>query len=139
MGSGRIDEQLATIALFAACDRRERAEIVRLTTTVDVEAGKVLAEEGRLGLEFVVILDGEATVRKGGEEVARLRPGDYFGEIALLDEAHVRTASVVAETDMRLAVLDRREFSQLLDEHPAITRRLLTGLARIAASQLEPH
>lgn len=130
-----IDERLAEVPLFAACSKKEIAQISRLMTTVPVGAGHVLTEQGHLGHEFVVILEGEASVTRDGHEVRRLGPGDHFGEIALLDDDHLRTATVVAETDMEIEVLDRREFTRLVEEHPSICRRLLVGLARIVAGQ----
>ena len=132
-----IDERLAQVPLFAACSKRELAGISRLMTEITVEAGKVLAEQGHLGNEFIVILEGRATVSRGGRTIRTLGPGDHFGEIALLDDDHRRTATVVADTDMEIAVLSRREFGQLLDEHPATCRRLLVGLARIVADQYD--
>ncbi|MFP5327116.1 MAG: cyclic nucleotide-binding domain-containing protein, partial [Acidimicrobiia bacterium] len=71
---------------------------------------------------------GQAKVVKGGRKTATLGPGQYFGELALLD-GQVRSASVVAETDMELLVLGRREFTGLIDEVPSIAHKLLAAMA----------
>ena len=102
------------------------------TSTLDVAAGSVLAQEGHLGKEFVVIVSGSATISREGKELATIGAGDYFGEIALLDGI-ARTATVTAAEDSTLEVLDRRAFKTLLDEFPAMARTMLTGLThRIA-------
>ena len=85
--------------------------------------------EGAAGAEFFVILDGNATVSRHGKEVATLGPGDFFGDLALLDRAP-RNATVSAVTPMELAVLGQREFSGLIDDVPGFSHKLLAGLAR---------
>jgi CRP-like cAMP-binding protein len=129
-----VDERLKQIALFASCSQKDLRDISRRMTTVDVEAGTVLAQEGKLGSEFVVIIDGTAKVTRNGRKLATLGPGDYFGEVALLDDKHVRTATVTAETGMTIEVVDVRDFNTLLDEQPRIATKLLTGLARLISS-----
>ena len=126
-----VDERLKQIPLFASCSQKELRDISRRMTTVDVEAGTALAQEGKLGSEFVVIVEGTAKVTRGGATLATLGPGDYFGEVALLDDRHVRTASVSAETNMVIEVVDVRDFNSLLDEQPRIATKLLTGLAKL--------
>jgi CRP-like cAMP-binding protein len=122
-------EHLAAIPMFAACDKHELRAISRLATEIEVNAGKELTTEGGPGHEFMIILEGTATATKDGRPVAQLGPGDYFGEIALLDPG-VRTATVVADTDMTVAVVGDREFTQVLDEAPAVARKIMQGLAR---------
>ncbi len=115
--------------MFAGCTDAELDEIDHLTDEVHIEAGRIIMREGDLGQEFAVIIDGEADVVKDGVVVARLSPGDYFGEVALLD-AVTRTASIVARTDMTLEVIDRRGFNTLLDDLPRLSRSMLQGTAR---------
>jgi CRP/FNR family transcriptional regulator, cyclic AMP receptor protein len=93
-----------------------------------VPAGKVLAEEGAPGHEFYFILDGTAAVKHGNRKIATLGPGQYFGELALLDRAP-RNATVVSESPMTLLVLGQREFSGILDEVPALSHKLLAAMA----------
>jgi CRP/FNR family transcriptional regulator, cyclic AMP receptor protein len=102
--------------------------IGRASDEVDVPAGKVLTEEGRQGHEFYLILDGQAAVRRNGKKVATLGPGQYFGELSLLDKGP-RSATVVADTDMRLLVLGQREFNGTLDEVQGLAHKLLRTMA----------
>jgi CRP-like cAMP-binding protein len=95
------------LPIFAGCTEEELAEIDRLADEVHVEAGRTVIRQGDLGQEFAVIVEGEADVVKDDETVARIGPGAYFGEVALLDSI-TRTASVVAATDMTLEVIDCR-------------------------------
>lgn len=124
-----IDERIASIPMFSACTKEQLRQISRLTTPLSVPAGKVLTREGAPGSEFVIILTGTASVTKGDRRVATLGPGDYFGEIALLDAHGKRTATVTAETPMDLEVISRGEFGGLLEEVPALSQRLLVGMA----------
>jgi CRP-like cAMP-binding protein len=93
-----------------------------------VPKGKVLVEEGRIGLEFFLIVDGTAVVTRNGRKVATVGPGDYFGELALLDR-RPRSASVVSETEMDLLVLSQRQFNGLLESVPTISRKMLAAMA----------
>jgi CRP/FNR family transcriptional regulator, cyclic AMP receptor protein len=129
MSKNRKTEVLANVLLFSGCDRKELAQISSLATEIEVPAGKVLATEGSPGREFYVILDGKASVAIGGRDVATLGPGDFFGEMALLDQGP-RVATVTAETPMEVAVLDPREFSTLVEEHPGVARKILKVLAK---------
>jgi CRP-like cAMP-binding protein len=128
MAKRERNEALANVLLFSGCSRKELASIGALTTEVEIPEGKVLAREGDAGREFYVILEGKATVTIGGRQVATLGPGDFFGEMSLLDMGP-RVATVKAEEPMEVAVLDPREFFTLLEEHPAVSRKILKGLA----------
>src|SRR5437660_12869892 len=121
-------EHLARVPLFAACSKKDLQTLARATEDVRVPAGKVLVQEGKPGQEFFLIVDGEAIVRRGGRKIAKLGPGQYFGELALLDRGP-RSATVVAETDMRLLVLGQREFSGVIDDVPGLGHRLLSVMA----------
>ena len=123
------------IPLFVGCTSEELNEIDRLSDQVRIPAGRTVLTQGDLGQEFALIVEGEAEVVKDGTPVATIGPGDYFGEVALLD-AVTRTASVVASTDLVLEVLDRRGFNTLLDDLPRLSRSILKGLAHRMA-QLE--
>lgn len=93
-----------------------------------MDAGKELVDQGDIGREAFVILSGTASVRRNGRKIATLGPGDPFGELALLDHGP-RTASVVAESELRLFVLTARRFNAVLDEAPGLSRKLLGALA----------
>ena len=121
-------DQLAQVRLFSACSNKELALIGRASDEVSVPAGKVLCQEGTIGYEFYLILDGQATVKRGGKKVTTLGPGQYFGELSLLDR-QPRSATVEAATDMTVLVLGKREFSGLLDEVPTLAHKLLTAMA----------
>lgn len=127
-GSDRL-EKIRSIPFFAECTNKELEEIDRLADEVSVEAGRTIIRQGELGQEFAMILSGEADVVKNGKTIATVGPGEYFGEVALLD-AVTRSASVVARTDMQLEVIDRRGFNTLLDDLPQLSRSMLRGLAK---------
>jgi len=130
MASGHApSEYLARVPLFAGLTARELAELAQAGDELEAEAGRELVTEGRVGRECFLILEGEAVVRRGDQDVARLGPGGYFGELALLHRGP-RSATVVADTDMRLFVLGQREFGGLVDSMPGLTSKLLTGLAQ---------
>jgi CRP/FNR family cyclic AMP-dependent transcriptional regulator len=116
------------VPLFRASSQRELAAIARVSNEVKAEAGRVLCNQGDVGHEFFLILDGEATVRRHGEKVATLGPAAFFGELALLT-GYPRNATITAATDMTLLVLNRREFAGLIDSLPALAHKLLAGLA----------
>ena len=120
---------LSSIWLFSACTPKELRVVGRHVDEVRVEAGTVLTEEGELGREFFYIVDGRASVRRHGRTVARLVPGDHFGELALLDRKP-RSATVVADTDMKLLTMTQREFSTLLEDVPPLSRKLLAAMAQ---------
>ncbi len=123
-----VIRQLGEVALLAQCSEKELRQIARLGTQVDVRDGKVLTQQGRPGREFFVIRDGKARCLIDDTQVAELGPGDYFGEMALLDDGP-RHATVVADGPMDVWVFERREFSSLLDA-PSIARKILVVLAR---------
>jgi CRP-like cAMP-binding protein len=99
-------DRLTAIPLFAALDKDTTALIATYAKESSVPAGERLVAEGDFAYDFIAIEEGEADVIRGGETVATLGPGDYFGEIAVLDKS-LRTASVVARTPMRLISLER--------------------------------
>lgn len=134
-------ERLQEVALFSACTDRELTQIARAMDEVSVSPGKDIVTQGTLGHEFYLILDGRASVSRDGTTVAELGPGQYFGEMALLDGAP-RNATVTASEPTDLLVLGQREFAAVLDTSPGVARKLLTHLAarlREADSQAVSH
>ena len=128
MATGSKDLDLSTIWLFSTCSGRDLRTIRRALDEVVVPAGKMLCEEGTIGREFFLIVDGQASVLHDGRRIATLGPGGYFGELALLDR-RPRSASVVSDTDMDLLVLDQRGFNGVLDAVPALSRKLMAAMA----------
>src|SRR5579884_3709835 len=117
------------VRLFEGLPKREVDEIGERMTEVQQPAGKEVAVVGGAGLGFMVILSGEAEVKLPGGRTRTLGPGDYYGEMALLDD-QTRSATVVAKTDLRLAATARWEFKSFLAEHPEVAWRLLQTLSR---------
>jgi CRP-like cAMP-binding protein len=116
--------------LFAGCNSRQRRDVARLCTPVDVRAGRVLCRQGECAEECFVVIDGHADVFVDDVRVAGIGPGELAGELALLGERGLRTATVVAATDMSLLVLSRREFKDLELASPAVLHRVLRDAAR---------
>jgi len=120
--------RLKKIDLFSTCNRRELARVSSLCSATSREKGATLTEQGTLGSQFFVIVEGEATAWRSGCKMATLGSGSFFGEMALLDRS-VRTATVVAETDISLLVLSQREFNVLTDVAPTVAKRMMTELS----------
>ena len=128
MAKGAHDLDLSSIWLFSTCSDRELRAVRRALEQVTAPPDKLLCEEGTIGREFFLIVDGQTSVRRSGRRIATLGPGQYFGELALLDR-QPRSATVVSDTDMRLLVLGQREFGGLLDSVPALGRKMLAAMA----------
>jgi CRP-like cAMP-binding protein len=134
----QIVERLAGVPLFAGLSKRELGAIAAAAKEVDHHPGEFLARQGESGVGFFLIVDGTARVVVGGRTRRRLGGGDTFGEIALLDGGP-RTASVVAESPVRLLGITAWGFRALLAQHPSITLKLLEQVAsrlRAASSSI---
>jgi CRP/FNR family cyclic AMP-dependent transcriptional regulator len=132
--SGRISQddkidRLEEVGLLAGCSRRQLRAIARISEVIEVPAATILARAGTAGDEFFLILDGSARVEVSPRKRSRLEPGQYFGEMSLLDGGP-RSASVTAETPLRLLVIKRRDFTTLLREAPELTQSLLVTLSQ---------
>lgn len=121
-------EHLGRVPLFAACTKRELQAVARRSTDVRFGAGHRLVEEGERGYEFFVLVEGTVRVTRRGRKVADLGPGDFFGELALLDHGE-RTATVTSATPVEAVVLTSQEFDAVLRDVPTLSRRILQGLA----------
>ncbi len=119
---------LQHIPLFAGLDRHHIERLGMLTDEVDVPAGKVLTRQGDSGDDLMVIVSGQVGVERDGTRINQLGPGDFFGEIALIERAP-RTATVVAEAPTRLLVINHRDFHALMEEFPAVAVQVLLTLA----------
>ena len=109
--------RLKRIPLFSTCSSDELAQVAAAASTISFPAGSVLAREGEVGREFMVIVEGTADVTVNGVVVSQLGPNDFFGEVALLDGG-LRTATVLATTEVVAHVIEQREFSVLLFDSP---------------------
>jgi CRP/FNR family transcriptional regulator, cyclic AMP receptor protein len=96
--------RLKSIPIFAGISDEELRQVATLAQEISVEAGRDLVREGDFSYEFMVIEEGEAEVTRAGEHVADLGPGDFFGEMGLLDKT-LRNATVTAKTPMQLVTL----------------------------------
>lgn len=127
-------KELEGIAFFSGLSRGDRERVARWADQVSVEEGQRLASEGEFAHQFFVIEDGKADVLANGDRIAELGPGDFFGEIGLL-ETERRTASVVATTPMQLIVMFQREFKEMEREMPALADRIRSAIrARLDAT-----
>jgi CRP/FNR family transcriptional regulator, cyclic AMP receptor protein len=128
MTSSTSDLDLSKIWLFSTCSARDLRTIRKALEEVSVPEGRVLCEEGTIGREFFLIAEGQASVRRNNRRAATLGPGQYFGELALLDR-RPRSATVISDTEMVLLVLGQRHFNGILDAVPALSRKLLAAMA----------
>jgi CRP/FNR family cyclic AMP-dependent transcriptional regulator len=120
---------LKTIPLFAELSDRDRAALAAWTDVIEVPAGKHLVDEGRFAYEFFAILEGSAEVRRGEAKIADLGPGDFFGEVGLLGQDHVRTATVVASSPLRVVVMLNRDFASMARSLPSVAGRVRDACA----------
>jgi CRP/FNR family transcriptional regulator, cyclic AMP receptor protein len=127
---------LAKVPLFSGLNEKQLTEVGRLTDEVDLPAGHVLMREGGSGNEFYVIVSGSVDVTRGGQSIRTLGPGDFLGEIALIDRGP-RSATATATSAVSAQVLGVREFHSLLDAHPGISKAVLATLAQ-RVRHLEP-
>ncbi len=124
----QVLEGLASVPLFSACNNQELRRVAHLGTETLVPDGEVLAEQGKPGFEFCLILEGTVRCLIDAKLVAMLGAGDFFGEMALIDRGP-RVATIVAEGPVKLLVFDAREFSTLLDTAPTIAKKVLQSFA----------
>jgi CRP/FNR family cyclic AMP-dependent transcriptional regulator len=121
-------ESLKRVPIFAGVRDKELGRLVKAMRDSRFNEGEVITTEGRSGVGFFLIEDGNATVSLRGEIVRTLGPGDHFGEIALIDEGP-RSATVTASTDLRCRGLAAWEFKSFVQEHPEVAWPLLETLA----------
>jgi len=119
---------LKNVPLFAGLDDRELGEIASSMRERRYKAGDVMTQEGSGGVGFFVVEEGEADVTVGGETKGSIGPGDYFGEIALINESP-RTATLTARTDMVCYGMTPWDFRPLVESNSAIAWKLLTAMA----------
>jgi len=128
VGAKEVVAQLERVPLFSECSQRDLQTIARVVKDIDHPAGTVIAREGDPGIGLFVITKGTADVSIGGRKKVTLGPGDFFGEIALLDGGP-RTATVTAVSDVSLLGLTEWVFRGLMQEHPSIALKTLQQMA----------
>lgn len=126
---------LERIPLFEELDRKELQFLASLVTEVPVREGTTLVKQGDIGLEAMIIEEGTAEVRRDGVKIDEMGPGDFFGEMSLIDH-QPRNADVVATSDMIVLDMSAREFASMLDTYPEVAVKILrTVVARLVAAQ----
>jgi CRP/FNR family cyclic AMP-dependent transcriptional regulator len=127
----REQEALARVPLFTGLSSRHLKRLADSMQEVRYMEGASVVKEGQEGDSFYVILQGEAkVVGPGGTAVNRLQPGDFFGEISLLDGG-ARTATVTTETPMTMLELKRTEFLRMVEDEPDVAVKLLSHTASL--------
>jgi CRP/FNR family transcriptional regulator, cyclic AMP receptor protein len=133
------DEALARVPLFSHLGKKELGAVRELMTRIDLPLDQVLTRQDAHGSELFVILSGTASVVRDGQHISDVGPGDFIGEMSILDRGP-RTATITATSDMIVLVATRQEFNSLLDRLPIIARQMLPALAsRIRTLTTEHH
>ena len=133
MADGAVD-LLKRVPLFSDLDRKELERIAASMKERTFSAGETVTAEGSTGVGFFLIESGNAKVTIGGEERRRLGPGDYFGEVALLNES-ARTATITADSDLKCYGLTSWEFRPLVETQPSIAWKLLQAMSKTYQSR----
>lgn len=126
--SGKI-ELLRNVPMFRGLSQRQLEQVARLADEVEAPEGKRLATAGETGHELFVIISGEAVVKTRSGRSIRLKPGDFFGEMSLIDGGP-RSAHVDAASPMTLLVVGHREFWTLLSAAPQLTGKIMRTLSQ---------
>jgi CRP-like cAMP-binding protein len=122
-----VEETLAKVPLFSGVKAKDLKRLEKRMQERSFNEGDEITKEGEAGIGFFVIQDGNATVSIGGKILRTLGPGEYFGEIALIDSGP-RSATVVATTDLRCRGMSAWEFKPFVEEHPDVAWALLEHL-----------
>jgi CRP-like cAMP-binding protein len=122
-----VEETLRGVPLFSSVKPKEMKKLGRRMTERTFAEGDTITTQGESGIGFFVIEDGNATVSVGGKIIRTLGPGEYFGEVALIDSGP-RSATVVATTDLRCRAMSAWEFKPFVEEHPEVAWALLETL-----------
>jgi len=126
--AGASVDMLKRVPLFVGLDDRELQEIAMSMRERRFKAGDTVTQEGAGGVGFFVVQEGQAEVQVGGQTRGSVGPGDYFGEIALINESP-RTATLIASTDMLCYGMTPWDFRPLVESNSTIAWKLLTAMA----------
>jgi CRP/FNR family cyclic AMP-dependent transcriptional regulator len=122
-----LEQQLATVPLLAGLDGRVRRRLADVGKRRTYAPEDRIVEEDQAGTALYIVLSGSVRVERGGKQIGRLGSGDFFGELALIEQ-HPRSASVVAEEETECLLFPAWEFTALLDEHPVIAVPIMKAL-----------
>jgi CRP/FNR family transcriptional regulator len=131
-----LEQQLATVPLLAGLEPRVRRRLAETGKRRTYGPDEDIVREGSTGTALYIVLSGRARVVRGGEQLAELSSGDFFGELALIEE-HPRSASVIAATETECLLFPAWEFTALLEEHPEIAVPIMREL--IARTHRREH
>jgi CRP/FNR family transcriptional regulator, cyclic AMP receptor protein len=120
---------LVRAPLFASLPKRHLRAIAKVTSVWTYPKGSVIVEEGKRGMSFFVILQGRAMVVKRGRSIGILSPGEFFGEVSVLDPGP-RTASVISDAEVKCLELSGQDFLDLVGKESRIAEALLRVMAR---------
>ena len=123
-----VVEALERVPLLSGLSKKDRGRLASSMKEATYPAGKEIVVEGRAGIGFFVITGGSAAVSIGGEVVRMLGPGDYFGEMALIDGGK-RSATVRADSDLEVLTMSSWTFKSFVQDHPAVAWALLGTMA----------
>lgn len=136
--TGDRHELLASLPLFAGMDPEHIDLLAATAAEVAFPVGRVIAHHGEIGTGFFVVLEGSVRVVRDGTVVARLGPGEFFGELSVLDGLP-RTAQVAAEEPTRCLALASWDVERVLLENPSVALAVIRGLARRLRETLAHH
>jgi CRP/FNR family transcriptional regulator, cyclic AMP receptor protein len=131
--NGMADERLETlrkVSLFEGLSDRELEAVAHAAKERRFDTGDTVVVEGEGGVGFFVVAEGTARVEARGQRLGTIAPGGSFGEVALLDDAGRRSATIVAESPLRVYGLTAWQFTPLLEQHPSISLKIAKMLAR---------
>lgn len=122
-----LQQQLASVPLLAGLENRVRRRLAEIGKRRTYDADATIVREGSTGTALYIVLSGRARVERDGETLTELKPGDFFGELALIEE-HPRSATVVAAIETECLLFPAWEFSALLEEHPEVAVPIMRAL-----------
>lgn len=122
-----LEQQLASVPLLAGLNSRVRRRLAETGKRRTYDAGDDIVRQGSTGTALYIVLSGEARVERDGERLGSVKAGDFFGELALIEE-HPRSATVVADSDTECLLFPAWEFTALLEEHPEIAVPIMRAL-----------
>lgn len=127
MSDHDLDAQLAAVPLFADLSKRQRRRLLDGSQELTHDVGREIAAEGKGALAMRIVLEGAGEVSIRGKVVRTLGPGDYFGEISLID-GKPRSATVTATETMKVLAIEHHAFDKVLDDDPTVARTILVTL-----------
>jgi CRP/FNR family cyclic AMP-dependent transcriptional regulator len=138
IGADEKATALGRVPLFEGISQESMARLAEVAGEVEFPAGQYIVRQGQVGSGLYVVLDGSVRVVRGSTELARLGPGEFIGELSVIDQ-QPRMASVEAVDDTRLLAVASWDLLELLERDPALSLNLIRGLARRVRAAGEHH